>query len=125
MVAEVFNILDWLSGLTPYLFEKAVLKNVALEQGVSEITAYSEITESQRDHCEIALLTRVYFGPNTMAGSTHTHGAFSVSVGQQQVTADSRERILARIKQLAAKYGEEDKLIPDDAINVWVDETGV
>lgn len=120
MATITFDILDWLSGITPYIFDRAVLQNVALEVGVSGITSFEDLTQYQKDHCEIALLKKVYFGPNTMAGSTHTHGAFTETIGPQQVTADVRERIFSRIKALEALYDED--TIGDNGTVDWVNE---
>ena len=46
---ESFDIYDdFLSGLTGYTFDISVLKRVALECGVAEVTEYSELTEEQK-----------------------------------------------------------------------------
>ena len=39
-----FDIIDYLSGLTNFVFDKAVLNRVALDCGVSEVTEYGQLT---------------------------------------------------------------------------------
>ena len=40
---EEFDILEYLSGLTGYVFDKAVLKRIAWEREVSDVTSFDEL----------------------------------------------------------------------------------
>lgn len=106
-----FNILNYLSGLTNFVFEKDVLVRVAYDCGVSDIEYYEDMTEQMRDKCEIALLETVVFGsPNGIASVTNQHGAFTQTVGQQTVTKDMVDNIKSRLSYLYSKNGFTDKL---------------
>ena len=43
-----FDIIDYLSGLTNFVFDKAVLNRVALDCGVSEVTEYGQLTDEMK-----------------------------------------------------------------------------
>ena len=49
MAAIEFDILQYMSGLTGFTFDKAVLVRIALERGVEEVTEYDELTKRDRD----------------------------------------------------------------------------
>ena len=48
-MAQTFNIIEYISGLTNFIFDKAVLNRIALDNEVADITEYSELTEEKRD----------------------------------------------------------------------------
>lgn len=114
MAVQKFDILDYLSGLTNFVFDKSVLKRVALECGVSEVEAYAELTEEHRARCKAALLETIVFGVYQTASSTTQHGSYTLTVGSQTITQKSLASIKSELKRLYEKLGEEDKL---DALN--------
>lgn len=120
-----FDIIEYLSGLTTYVFDKALLKRVAYEVGIEDVTRYACLSQEEIDLCRIKLLEAAYFSPNSIAGSTQTHGAFTLTIGQQQITASEREAIAAELKRLYKKYNMDDKLEELDdtgSVNQWVNE---
>lgn len=122
---QEFDILGYLGGLTTFSFDEAVLSRVALECGVSEVSAYEELTEEKKDRCKIALFETVVFGPYLIASSSKQHGAWSESIGSQQVTAASLSSIKAELRRLYKKYGEDEKVETiDEAEGViqWIAE---
>ena len=48
MAASKFDILDYLSGMTNFVFDKSALNNVALDCGVSDVESYLDLTEEQK-----------------------------------------------------------------------------
>lgn len=120
-----FDIIDYLSGLTNFVFDKAVLNRIAVECGVAEATSYADLTETDRDHCRIALLETVLFGPYQTASSTSQHGSYSLTVGAQTITEAAMKGIREELRRLYAKYNENDKL---ETLNStegemkWIDE---
>lgn len=120
-----FNIIDYLSGMTNFVFDKAVLNNVALECGVSEITDFSELTQEQKDNCKIMLLETIVFGPYQTASSTNQHGNWTKTVGAQTITSAALESIKSELRRLYKKNDLEDKLdaLEDtDGAVQWVNE---
>ena len=105
---QEFDILGYLDGLTTFSFDEAVLNRVAIECGVSKVTTYEELTEEQKDRCKI--FETVVFGPYLIASSSKQHGAWSESIGSQQVTSASLSSIKAELRRLYKKYGEDEKL---------------
>lgn len=125
MSASTFDILDYLSGLTNFVFDKAVLKRVALECGVSEIEHFADLTEEQKDRCKMALLETIVYGPHQTASSTNQHGAYTLTVGAQTITEASLESIKSELRRLYKKYEEDDKveaLDDTDGEMKWIDE---
>ncbi|MCF0202767.1 MAG: hypothetical protein HUK08_05320 [Bacteroidaceae bacterium] len=105
-----FNPIEYLSGLTGFIFDKATLKRVAIENGLDTVEAYADITEEQKDRSTIALLECVLKGPWTTPSQTNKHGDFSVQIGSQTVTAAVREEIKKQLGRLYKKYDMEDQL---------------
>lgn len=105
-----FNIIDFIAGLYPYVFDIAVLRRVAYDCGVIEITEYSELTEEQKDRCRIALLETLVLNPYQTASQTSKHGEWQEQTGSQMTTAKNIESIKNELKGLYKKYGEDEKL---------------
>lgn len=105
-----FNIIDFIAGLYPYVFDIAVLRRVAYDCGVIEITEYSELTEEQKDRCKIALLETLVLNPYQTASQTSKHGEWQEQTGSQMTTAKNIESIKNELKRLYNKYGMDEKL---------------
>lgn len=105
-----FNIIDFIAGLYPYVFDIAALRRVAYDCGVIEITEYSELTEEQKDRCRIALLETLVLNPYQTASQTSKHGEWQEQTGSQMTTAKNIESIKNELKRLYKKYGEDEKL---------------
>ena len=105
-----FNIIDFIAGLYPYVFDIAVLRRVAYDCGVIEITEYSELAEEQKDRCKIALLETLVLNPYQTASQTSKHGEWQEQTGSQMTTAKNIESIKNELKRLYKKYGEDEKL---------------
>lgn len=105
-----FNIIDFIAGLYPYVFDIAVLRRVAYDCGVIEITEYSELTGEQKDRCRIALLETLVLNPYQTASQTSKHGEWQEQTGSQMTTAKNIESIKNELKRLYKKYGEDEKL---------------
>ena len=105
-----FNIIDFIAGLYPYVFDISVLRRVAYDCGVIEITEYSELTEEQKDRCKIALLETLVLNPYQTASQTSKHGEWQEQTGSQMTTAKNIESIKNELRRLYKKYGEDEKL---------------
>ena len=121
-----FNIIDFIAGLYPYVFDIAVLRRVAYDCGVIEITEYSELTEEQKDRCRIALLETLVLNPYQTASQTSKHGEWQEQTGSQMTTAKNIESIKNELKRLYKKYGEDEKLeqLESETANLeWMEES--
>lgn len=124
-MTDTFDIIDYLSGMTNFVFDKAVLRNVALECGVLGTPSFADLTQEQKDSCKIMLLETIVFGPYQTASSTNKHGQWERQVGAQTITAAALESIKAELRRLYKKRGDEDKI---DALDEaggetrWVNE---
>lgn len=105
-----FNIIDFIAGLYPYVFDIAVLRRVAYDCGVIEITEHSELTEEQKDRCKMALLETLVLNPYQTASQTSKHGEWQEQTGSQMTTAKNIESIKNELKRLYKKFGEDEKL---------------
>lgn len=110
MAASKFDILDYLSGMTNFVFDKSALNNVALDCGVSDVESYLDLTEEQKDRCKIALLEKIVFGVYQTASTTNQHGAYTLTVGAQTITSAALLSIKSELKRLYKKYGEDENL---------------
>ena len=109
-----FDIIEYLSGLTGFVFDKAVLKRIAMDRGVYEVTSYSELEQKQKDLLLADLLFTIYISPNSSASLTQQHGAFSQTVGSQ--TINSKKEIYNSMVSLYTKW-DDDKLKAVDDLN--------
>ena len=106
-MAEKFDIIEFLSGLTNYVFDKAVLKTIALARDVVDVTSYDELDKKTIDLLEADLLLKAYYSPNVWASSTQSHGSYTRSVGSQTISAAEKERIYNRLSFIYKKYDDE------------------
>lgn len=104
---ETFNIIEYLSGLTMFTFDKAVLQRIALERGVDEVTSFDELESKDRDLLRADLLYTAYLSPNVWASSTHSHGSYTKTVGSQTIYAEEKERLYNTFVGIYRKYEDE------------------
>ena len=120
---DSFNIINYLSGLTAFVFDKQILNNIALSRGLSECTSFEELTQQQKDLCFADELFIAYTSPNVIASSTNQHGTFTHTTGAQ--TINNKKDIYNIMCLIYQKYGESDKLYAlsgfDGDVN-WVNE---
>lgn len=108
-----FDIINYLSGLTGFVFDKTVLERIALDRGVEDVDDYSELDQQTKDLLRADLLYTAYCSPNVMASHSISHGSFSKSVGHQTVNKDEIYQIFMGIYR---KY--------DDAMLDKIENTG-
>lgn len=102
-----FDILEYLAGLTGFVFDKAVLRRVAMERDVLGVENVKDLDKRTRDLLLADLLFVVYLSPNSSASLTQQHGAYSQTVGSQ--TIQSKDDIYNILYSIYKKYGD-DKL---------------
>ena len=81
-----FDIIRYMSSLTGYIFDDAVLERIALERNVAGVASFSDITEKDRDLLTADLMFVLYTSPSQSASISKKHGQFSQSVGSQIIT---------------------------------------
>ena len=106
-MGDKFDIIEYLSGLTGFVFDKAVLKRIALDRGVYGVQCFSELTQQDKDLMRADLLLVAYLSPNVWASSTHAHGSFSETIGSQTVYTEDKERIYNQFINIYKKYDDE------------------
>ena len=104
---ENFNIIDYLSGLTAYIFDKSVLVTIARDRGVADIQTYEELEQQQKDLLLADLLFKVYIGANSSASYRQSNGNSKIAVGSQ--TINDKTSIYNTMYSLYSKWGD-DKL---------------
>ena len=103
---EKFDILEYLSGLTSFVFDKAVLKRIALDRDVLSVTSYSELDDKTKDLLRADLLLAAYLSPNIWASYTHSHGSYSQTTGSQTIYIEEKERIYNMLRNIYSKYDD-------------------
>lgn len=103
---DKFDIIEYLAGLTGYVFDKAVLKRIALDRGVNEVVDYDELDEQTKDLLRADLLYVVYLSPNVWASSQQSHGSYSKSIGSQTTYSADKERLYNLITGIYRKYDD-------------------
>ena len=95
-----FDIIRYMSSLTGYVFDDAVLERIALERNVAEVGSFSEITDKDKDLLTADLLFVLYTSPSKSASISKKHGQFSMSIGGQTITdKDGIYNLMLRLYQ--------------------------
>ena len=81
-----FDIIRYMSSLTGYVFDDAVLERTALDRNVAEVGSFAELSEKDKDLLTADLLFVLYTSPSQSASISKKHGQFSMSVGSQTIT---------------------------------------
>lgn len=118
MAAIEFDILRYMSGLTGFTFDKAVLERIAFQRGVNEVTSYSQLTKRDEDLMTADLLLTAYLSPNVWASFDQSHGSYKKGIGSQ--TMYNKEEILDWLRGIYEEY--EDPMLdelPDNSAHVF------
>ena len=99
-----FDIIRYMSSLTGYVFDDAVLERIALERNVAGVASFSDITEKDKDLLTADLLFVLYTSPSQSASFSKKHGQFSQSVGSQTIT--DKDGICRLMMQLYTKWDD-------------------
>lgn len=106
-MADKFDIIEYLSGLTGFVFDKAVLKRIALDRGVYGVERYEELGEQDKELLRADLLYAAYLSPNVWASSTQSHGSYTETIGSQTTYAEQKERLYNAFIAVYKKYDDE------------------
>ena len=117
-----FDIIRYLSGLTGFVFDKAVLERVALDRGVENVQSVKELDDKTKDLLRADLFYVMYTSPNTTASSTKQHGAYSHTVGSQ--TIYDRKWIYNTFMTIYHKYDDKklETVDSDEGGLQWINE---
>lgn len=105
-MAIKFDILDFLSGLTGYVFDKSVLTRIAWEREVANVTSFDDLDAKTVDLLRADLLYTAYLSPNTIAAHTNSHGSFSQTFGSQAITDAEKGRLYQTFMAIYGKYDD-------------------
>lgn len=108
-MAYKFDIINYLSGLTGFIFDKAVLQRIALDRDVMEVDEYTMLDQKTKDLLLADLLYAAYYSPNVWASLSQSHGSYSQTIGMQTIYTQDKERIYNQFMAIYRKYND-DKL---------------
>lgn len=116
------NIIEYLSGLTAFVFDKSVLQRVALDRGVLDVEDVSTLDTKTRDLLKADLFYVAYLSPNVWASSKNQHGSFSQSIGGQTLSASDKERLYNFFTYIYKKYDDEmlSEVLASDSTLQWI-----
>lgn len=120
-MTDKMDIIEYLSGMTGFVFDKAVLKRIALDRAVyySDPESFDQKT---KDLLYADLLYVAYISPNVWASSTHSHGSFSQTIGSQTIYSEDKERIYNIFMGLYRKYNDSKiEEIEDNSTLQWLE----
>lgn len=116
MTMNTFDIIEYLSGITMFTFDKAVLNRIALDRNVKDVTDYAALDERTKDLLRADLLYAAYLSPNVWASSTHSHGSYTKTIGSQTIYSEDKERLYNTFVNIYKKY-EDPKLEEVEALD--------
>lgn len=108
-MAYKFDIINYLSGLTGFIFDKAVLQRIALDRDVMEVDEYTMLDQKTKDLLLADLLYAAYYSPNVWASLSQSHGSYSQTIGMQTTYTQDKERIYNQFMAIYRKY-KDDKI---------------
>lgn len=101
---ETFDIIEYLSGLTQFVFDKAVLRRIAYDRDVIAVTDYEELDAKTKELLRADLLYTAYISPNVWASSSQSHGSYTKTIGSQTIYAEEKERLYNTFVGIYKKY---------------------
>lgn len=115
-----FDIIEYLSGMTGFVFDKAVLKRIAMDRGVENVSHQSELNSKTKELLFADLLRTAYLSPDKTASSTTQHGNFVQTVGSQ--TIRDKYSIYKMMMRIYGKYDDEAQfLVPEPSTLQWLE----
>lgn len=122
-MGNAFDIIEYLSGLTQYTFDKAVLKRIALERNILDVTDFALLTTKDKDLARADLLYTAYLSPNVWASSTQSHGSYTKTIGSQTLYAVDREKIYKACLNIYRKYDDDkiEEIESNEGTLQWID----
>ena len=81
-----FDIIEYMKSLTGYSISDSVLKRIAMEREVSEVSDYKQLGQREKDLILADILFVAYTSPYQTSSHTKQHGAFSQTIGSQIIT---------------------------------------
>lgn len=116
-----FDIIEYLSGLTGFVFDKAVLQRIALDRQVLYLNP-EDLDAKTKDLLYADLLYAAYLSPNVWASHTHSHGSYSQTIGSQTIYSVDKERIYNIFMGIYRKYEDvKAEELSDDSTLQWLD----
>lgn len=100
------DIIEFMSGLTPYVFDKSLIKRVAAERVENGITDHAMLDERTRDLLRADLLYEAYISPTISAGCSKSHGNYSHNVGSQSTYEADKARLYNIFTNIYKKYND-------------------
>lgn len=114
-----FDIIEYMSGLTTFVMDDSVLKAIAYERDVMNVTSFDDLSEMTRDLLTADILYRAYCGAANIPSFQHQHGQFSTSTGAQNIA--DKDTIGRQAYWLYRKWGDDKMfLIPQSSLN-WME----
>jgi hypothetical protein len=105
-MAVKFDILDFLSGLTGFVFDKSVLARIAWERDVVDVASFDELDTKTIDLIKADLYYTAYLSPNVWASQTNSHGSYSRTTGSQTVYVSDKDRLYNAFTAIYRKYDD-------------------
>ena len=118
-----FDIIEFISSLTGFVFDKAVLKRIALERQVYDATDFNQLSKQDIDLMRADLLLTAYLSPNVIASSTQAHGSYSQTIGSQTINSADKEKLYNIFYGIYKRYND-DKLSEVEGLDStleWLD----
>ena len=120
-MTDKMDIIDYLSGLTGFVFDKAVLQRIALDRQVLD-TDPSTLDAKKKDLLYADLLYTAYLSPNVWASHTHSHGSYSQTTGSQTIYSVDKERIYNIFMGIYRKHEDvKAEELSDDSSLQWLE----
>lgn len=109
-----FDIIEYMKSLTGYSISDSVLKRIAMEREVSEVSDYKQLGQREKDLILADILFVAYTSPYQTSSHTKQHGAFSQTIGSQIIT--DKKSLLNMIIAYYKKWNDE-KLEAIESLN--------
>lgn len=116
------DIIEYMSGLTPFVFDKDLLKRVAIDRDVLNIDDYSALDLKTRDLLRADLLYEAYISPTITASHSKTHGSYSQNIGSQSIYEADKTKLYNIFTAIYKKYNDPklDEVISNEGTLQWL-----
>lgn len=103
-----YSAQQYLKGkVADYTISDNVIESVCFERGIKSGVNAEEVEERTMQLCYADLLKYIYLQPSTTKSYAVANGTWSQKEGHTILSEDDRRRILAEMRRIYRKYGED------------------
>ncbi|MBQ0113668.1 MAG: hypothetical protein KBT03_11100 [Bacteroidales bacterium] len=109
--SQTFTVLEYLHGkVADFTVSENAIISVMADRGIDPCESFADVETKEKMLCYADLLRYIYLSPNMTKSYSQTNGNWSQKEGATQLSIEDKKKILAEMRRLYAKYGEQEMI---------------